>query len=358
MADDQKTENIGKKFDRIEFLKVEDKYDVKIDYDSNSELLTLQLTNATSKNVFKHDFDKESVHKITDECKLAPDLVVKMIIDTLSSKDLTSKNARIFLLPNIKQGYVHSTHQLMMHSTHITSIYPATAKYDEIRSLKKCPDPMTIPTGFQPKSNNNTENNQLENCLLFVLHFAAPPYIYFNYVFTLKERDISENEKLGMRFDDLQKENIGLKEKVNTMGDKVETQQSQINELLNSVQTQQQQINQLTQRLQQLETKVDNEAKVQEIDLNLHHNWVQWDGSWPAKAIKIGHVVYLSGLLKNGTNNHIATLPEGWRPSKNGLFGQFSDKATRIDVYTNGQVHKITDWGVHLSLAGISFVVP
>ena len=60
--------------------------------------------------------------------------------------------------------------------------------------MQQIPEAITIPTGFDPKSHgDNTENDQLENCLLFVLHFSAPPYIFLNYCFKIKEK-VSEYE--------------------------------------------------------------------------------------------------------------------------------------------------------------------
>ena len=96
--------SIIKTFSSVHFEGMADKLDITIRYDSNAELLSLKLINTTTKNVFSEDFDKESIHKITDECKLEPDLVVKMIIDTLSAPQLTAKNMRTFLLPNLKKG--------------------------------------------------------------------------------------------------------------------------------------------------------------------------------------------------------------------------------------------------------------
>ena len=78
-----------------------------------------------------------------------------------------------------------------------------------------------------------------------------------------------------------------------------------------------------------------------------------------AKAVKIGSVVYLSGLIKDGTNGHIATLPKGWRPSKYKFFCQYTagDNAnTLVQIKPNGDINQTYDWNDYVSLEGISFV--
>ena len=105
MAEEKKQgDNVGKIFEGVKFEKVEDSYTVNVQYNSETEILLMKLVNEKSKNVFKQEFDKERIGKITEKCQLKPGLVVKMIVDTLSSKDLTSKNLRIYYLPNNKQG--------------------------------------------------------------------------------------------------------------------------------------------------------------------------------------------------------------------------------------------------------------
>eukprot|EP00483_Globobulimina_turgida_P013673 UN13699 len=164
----------------------------------------------------------------------------------------------------------------------------------------------------------------MENCLLFVLHFSAPPYIFFNYCFILKEKDVSDFDKLSMRLNDVKKENQSLQYTI-------EIQQQ-------SLHAQQQQINQLTQRLQDLEARISEEAKMEEMDLVLQNKWQRFDQTFAgAKAFKIGNVVYLKGLVKSGSGTTIATLPEGWRPDTRRIFCQNQDGAAmRVDVLSNG----------------------
>lgn len=112
----EKADNVGKTFEGIKFEKVEDSFTVNVQYNAEAELLTMKLVNEKSKNVFKQIFDTDAIHKITDQCKLAPDLVVKMIIDNLGSAELLSKNIRIYYLPNIQQGIIMCTLLSLKHS--------------------------------------------------------------------------------------------------------------------------------------------------------------------------------------------------------------------------------------------------
>ena len=111
MAEDQKAElkensnaNIRKYFESLQLPKIEDKYDILIQYDNNAKLLSLNLTNQMTKSVFKHDFDKEAIAKVTSKSQMKPERLVKLLIDTLSSTDSINKYVRVFILPNIKQG--------------------------------------------------------------------------------------------------------------------------------------------------------------------------------------------------------------------------------------------------------------
>lgn len=134
-------------------------------------------------------------------------------------------------------------------------MYIATRKYEEVSALKKAPDAMTIPSGYEPKlDNNENDNNQMENCLLFVIHVSAPPYIYFNYGFIIKEKDVSDNDKLEMRVIDLEKENKTLTEKLTAAEAKIEELQ----------QSHQQQIDSLQEAIQRFDRKVNDERKVKE----------------------------------------------------------------------------------------------
>jgi len=349
---------VGKIFNNVKFAEVDDRFNVIVEYDRNSELLQLKFTNLTTKDVFKQDFDQDAIQKITDGCKLQPDLVVKMMIDTLKSKELTAENIRIFMFPNLKY---------------------ATAKFDEVRSLKRIPDPTPMPSGSRCHSamtsssgssgsaslhheeHDVTENSGEESSLLFVLHFDAPPYISFNYCFIVRGMFVSEYDRLGMKIQDLEKENKALR-------DVMKSNQHQIQQLIHRVDHLSEINGVLTQRflLQEIDEKVDysksNESpqSVEEIELNLKNNWVRYDDSWSMpKAFKIGHVVYLNGLIKDGTKGHIATLPKGWRPRKQKMFAQCSNgSTTRVDVLADGRIFLfVTQFQSFLSLEGMAFVI-
>merc|ERR1719242_2315207 len=81
---------------------------------------------------------------------------------------------------------------------------------------------------------------------------------------------------------------------------------------------------------------------VEEMALVLLNQWRRYDETWSrAKAVKIGRVVYLNGLVKDGTKGHIATLPKGWRPNKQKMFAQCSNQngsTTRVDVLADGRI--------------------
>ena len=62
---------------------------------------------------------------------------------------------------------------------------------------------------------------------------------------------------------------------------------------------------------------------VDEMELKLRNGWSRYNEQWSkAKAIRVGHIVYLNGLIKGGNKGHITTLPVGWRPRKQKMFCQ------------------------------------
>jgi len=361
--------SIIKTFNAVQFEGMADELDMTIRYDSNAEMLSLKLINTTTKNVFSEDFDKESIHKITDECKLEPDLVVKMIIDTLSAPQLTAKNMRTFLLPNLKK---------------------ATAKYDEIVQHKSVPEAMEIESG--------AEKSDTDCCLLLILHFSAPPYISFNYGFIIKKIYISDNDKLAMRLADAEAENGTLKEQVARLAASQLAQQAQIDELARRMDSESDgrvgsprfntvdhgSVAPSTVQARWEHPDVLNEmglgasmanlgmngmagayvnnqgaVSVEEIELFLVGGWSLYSGNWSVpKAVKIGHVVWLSGLVKGGSSGHIATLPPSWRPHKQKMFAQCTNGNTvRVDVFPDGRIFQQTKFKSFLSLEGISFVL-
>ena len=94
----------------------------------------------------------------------------------------------------------------------------------------------------------------------------------------------------------------------------------------------------------------------------LLNSWVNYGGSHAIAGYrKIGMVVYLRGLLKNGSaaNAVFFTLPSGYRPAYKLIFTSFSTAgACRIDVDTNGNVNAYTNGSTTwTALDGISFLV-
>eukprot|EP01083_Nonionella_stella_P300592 1027098_1 len=336
-------ENARKCFENIHFSKVEDKFSVLVQYDANTESLTMTFTNQTTKNVFRQRFGKEDIQQITTRYHLEPSLLVKMITDTFASSEQVLKHARIFITANNEQ---------------------AIAKRNDIQTMRIAPDAIHIPTGFTPDPivRTNAEETKTEKdsklCLLFVLHFSSPPYIYLNYCFTLKQKHVSDSDVLNMRFNDLQKEN-------KTLQQSIQTQEQQINQLVQTVRNQNRQINALTKRVHRNDTRL----KVEEIDLHLMNKWKckpnnQYNAYAPPKATKIGKIVHLkgsiiyqgsTGIYNNNTLDRelVATVPQGWRPSKDRRF--FLDMNKSWTIFSDGRVKMPS--GYCDSLDGISFVL-
>lgn len=67
--------------------------------------------------------------------------------------------------------------------------------------------------------------------------------------------------------------------------------------------------------------------------------------------------VYVRGVIANGTNSLIFTLPVGYRPLLfRILFNTVSASGlARVDVYTNGQIHLVGGANTGLTLDGLSF---
>ena len=93
--------------------------------------------------------------------------------------------------------------------------------------------------------------------------------------------------------------------------------------------------------------------------LPLTPGWQNYGGGYAAaNELKVGNTVTLSGLVKPGAGNVIATLPNHLRPAKRHIFNVNShDKTSRVDVLPNGQViwvHRAPARG-WVSLDGIRF---
>ncbi|MCB9766391.1 MAG: hypothetical protein H6739_41835 [Alphaproteobacteria bacterium] len=99
--------------------------------------------------------------------------------------------------------------------------------------------------------------------------------------------------------------------------------------------------------------------------LPLSGNTTNYGGDYGNAAyVKVGDVVYVSGLIRSTNNQwgHVATLPEGCRPTRRLIFNLNNHESTaRVDVLPNGQIHYVASPGGldhnWLSLTGISFSV-
>lgn len=95
----------------------------------------------------------------------------------------------------------------------------------------------------------------------------------------------------------------------------------------------------------------------------LVNGWVSYDNTYgPPRFRKKAGVVYVQGLVKNGTvGNVIATLPVGFRPDPTlpkllfAVNAHTGDTAARVDVDSNGQIIHIGSWNDYYSLTGIIF---
>ena len=92
------------------------------------------------------------------------------------------------------------------------------------------------------------------------------------------------------------------------------------------------------------------------------NGWVNYHNTyWNTAAYrKVGDIVYLKGLVKDGTvDSTIFTMPEGYRPPKSHLFNGTSSNGTytRIDVDTDGHVEMRSGANGWCSLDGLSFSV-
>jgi type II secretory pathway pseudopilin PulG len=90
------------------------------------------------------------------------------------------------------------------------------------------------------------------------------------------------------------------------------------------------------------------------------NSWTNYSTTFNSAGFRMTNsgVVTLKGLIKNGTDNIIATLPEGYRPSQNLLFGVSSNAnvSARVDIGADGNIYRITGSPTWLSLENIQFI--
>ena len=97
-------ENIIKSFQNVQFAKMEDKYDVKLEFNANSDSVTLQFMNKTNTKTYYQSFSKQNVDEITARCQLSSEHISQVIIDQLSSSEFITNFCRVFIFADIKQG--------------------------------------------------------------------------------------------------------------------------------------------------------------------------------------------------------------------------------------------------------------
>lgn len=71
------------------------------------------------------------------------------------------------------------------------------------------------------------------------------------------------------------------------------------------------------------------------------NGWVLFDSAWGGGNYwkDRNNVVHIQGIVKNGTNSTICTLPAGYRPTQQLIFESTSNDARcRVDVYPDGRV--------------------
>jgi len=89
------------------------------------------------------------------------------------------------------------------------------------------------------------------------------------------------------------------------------------------------------------------------------NSWVDYDGSTFGlpRFRKINNIVYIEGLVKNGTMTSSAfTLPAGYRPYNRLIIASQANNALgRLDVFTDGSVAPWTGSNAYFSLT-CSFV--
>lgn len=97
------------------------------------------------------------------------------------------------------------------------------------------------------------------------------------------------------------------------------------------------------------------------IDLPLVNSWVVFDTTYntPQYYKDRDGIVHLKGLIKSGSTGAIATLPAGYRPSRQCLFVSITNPNVigRIDITTAGVITASVYSNVWISLDGISFRV-
>lgn len=118
-----------------------------------------------------------------------------------------------------------------------------------------------------------------------------------------------------------------------------------------------------TEKLQQIKDKA-YQALLTELEksqgvLELNNGWLAFGGEYGKPSVKrSGDIVIISGLIKLGKYEQLATLPAALRPPQRLVFDLNNhEKSSRIDVSPNGQIRWVAGGKDHkwLSLSGISY---
>ena len=95
--------------------------------------------------------------------------------------------------------------------------------------------------------------------------------------------------------------------------------------------------------------------------LPLVNGWKPYGDAYGTPTVsKVGNMVTVDGLIKDGKHGHLATLPPGYRPRGQLTFNANNHaKSARIDVLTNGEIRWFAGGKDHgwLNLSGITFSV-
>ncbi|MGV9206349.1 MAG: hypothetical protein ACOC44_20270, partial [Promethearchaeia archaeon] len=93
---------------------------------------------------------------------------------------------------------------------------------------------------------------------------------------------------------------------------------------------------------------------------SFQNGWENYGGDFSKAAFwKIGNMVYLQGLIRNGSNDVMFTLPSGYRPSKDRIIATISSNDIgRVAILPNGDIDSnsinSSSW---VSLEGINFQI-
>ena len=147
---------------------------------------------------------------------------------------------------------------------------------------------------------------------------------------------------------------IALTEKEIDASEKIENLYNIQEDLLNEIESLKKEINLLKNENQNLKNIC---GKFESINVKLQNGSNFGSGYNPFQVFKINNFIKFSGLINCNLGQTIFQLPENCRPNGQLIFSCCSnDKAIRVDVCANGNVHPYGSGNVWLSLDNISFL--